>query len=38
MTVLLVEPQAVMAERLFPTITVWNHLEGRPRADNFNRG
>jgi len=28
--------QAVL-KRQFPTITLWNRLEGRPRADNFDR-
>lgn len=26
-----------LQERLFPTVTVWNRLEGRPRADTFDR-
>ncbi|HOY05854.1 MAG TPA: hypothetical protein PLO67_10660 [Saprospiraceae bacterium] len=26
-----------LIERNFPTITYWNRLEGRPRADNFDR-
>lgn len=29
--------QEVLSARLLPTITVWNRLEGRPRAKNFNR-
>jgi hypothetical protein len=28
---------AALEERAFPTITVWNRLEGRPRARNFAR-
>src|SRR5690349_23703849 len=28
---------AALRERRYPTITVWNRLEGRPRADNFDR-
>jgi hypothetical protein len=28
---------AALDKRLFPTVTVWNRLEGRPRADNFDR-
>ncbi len=27
----------VLAQRLLPTITVWNRLEGRPRRDDFAR-
>lgn len=26
-----------VASRLFPTVTLWNRLEGRPRADKFDR-
>jgi hypothetical protein len=26
-----------LQHRLFPTVTLWNRLEGRPRADNFDR-
>jgi hypothetical protein len=26
-----------LQQRLFPTVTVWNRLEGRPRTDNFDR-
>src|SRR5262245_37239132 len=26
-----------LSERSFPTITMWNRLEGRPRKDNFER-
>src|SRR3982751_2226938 len=26
-----------LAARAFPTVTFWNRLEGRPRADNFDR-
>src|SRR5215216_154479 len=29
--------RAALAARLFPTITIWNRLEGRPRADKFER-
>jgi len=29
--------QATLAERLLPTITMWNRLEGRPRTHNFER-
>ena len=29
--------QATLAERLFPTVTVWNRLEGRPRTLAFDR-
>lgn len=29
--------QAVLARRAFPTITLWNRLEGRPRRDDFDR-
>lgn len=28
---------SVIASRLFPTVTLWNRLEGRPRADKFDR-
>jgi hypothetical protein len=28
---------AALADRLFPTVTMYNRLEGRPRADNFDR-
>ena len=28
---------AALTQRLFPTITVWNRLEGRPRTANFDR-
>src|SRR5260370_18168948 len=28
---------AAVEERLFPTVTAWNRLEGRPRTANFNR-
>jgi hypothetical protein len=27
----------VIAERLLPTVTLWNRLEGRPRKDDFDR-
>ena len=26
-----------LTQRLFPTVTVWNRLEGRPRRDDFSR-
>jgi hypothetical protein len=26
-----------LQQRLFPTVTMWNRLESRPRADNFDR-
>lgn len=29
--------QATLARRAFPTITLWNRLEGRPRRDDFDR-
>jgi hypothetical protein len=29
--------QAALAQRLFPTVTVWNRLEGRPRTTEFDR-
>lgn len=29
--------QQVMLARAFPTITLWNRLEGRPRTDDFDR-
>lgn len=29
--------QQALDKRLFPTVTMWNRLEGRPRTDNFNR-
>lgn len=29
--------RSALARRLFPTITIWNRLEGRPRADKFDR-
>jgi hypothetical protein len=29
--------QAALAERMFPTVTVWNRLEGRPRTLAFDR-
>lgn len=28
---------SVVTSRLFPTVTLWNRLEGRPRADKFDR-
>jgi hypothetical protein len=28
---------AALTQRLFPTVTVWNRLEGRPRAADFDR-
>src|SRR5260370_18225371 len=28
---------AAVEGRLFPTVTAWNRLEGRPRTANFNR-
>jgi hypothetical protein len=28
---------AALADRLFPTVTVWNRLEGRPRSAEFGR-
>jgi hypothetical protein len=28
---------AALTKRLFPTITLWNRLEGRPRTDKFDR-
>lgn len=29
--------RSALVERLFPTVTVWNRLEGRPRATDFDR-
>src|SRR6185503_11184007 len=29
--------KSALAERLFPTITTWNRLEGRPRRADFDR-
>src|SRR5215212_6106763 len=29
--------EAVIAERAIPSVTSWNRLEGRPRADKFDR-
>jgi hypothetical protein len=29
--------RAALAERAFPTVTVWNRLEGRPRTTSFER-
>jgi hypothetical protein len=29
--------RVALSEQLFPTITVWNRLEGRPRRDDFSR-
>jgi hypothetical protein len=29
--------RAALAERTFPTVTVWNRLEGRPRTTSFER-
>jgi len=26
-----------LEQRLFPTVTLWNRLEGRPRSDDFDR-
>ncbi len=26
-----------LSSKLFPTVTLWNRLEGRPRTENFNR-
>src|SRR5687767_12685568 len=28
---------ALLSERLFPTVTVWNRVEGRPRSVEFDR-
>jgi hypothetical protein len=28
---------AALAQRLFPTVTIWNRLEGRPRTTEFDR-
>jgi hypothetical protein len=28
---------AALTQRLYPTVTVWNRLEGRPRAEDFDR-
>jgi hypothetical protein len=29
--------RTALSQRLFPTVTVWNRLEGRPRSANFDR-
>ncbi len=29
--------RAALAQRLYPTVTVWNRLEGRPRSADFSR-
>jgi len=29
--------RAALADRAFPTVTVWNRLEGRPRTTDFDR-
>ena len=29
--------KAALDGRLFPTVTLWNRLEGRPRRDDFDR-
>src|SRR5690349_4555767 len=29
--------RAALAQRLYPTVTVWNRLEGRPRRADFDR-
>ena len=29
--------QAALTERLFPSVTMWNRLEGRPRTQDFQR-
>jgi hypothetical protein len=29
--------QVALSERLHPTVTIWNRLEGRPRAEEFTR-
>lgn len=29
--------KTALSERLFPTVTVWNRLEGRPHQDDFSR-
>jgi hypothetical protein len=29
--------RAALGQRLFPTVSVWNRLESRPRADDFDR-
>src|SRR6266550_4081021 len=29
--------RAALERRLFPTVTVWNRLEGRPRTQSFDR-
>lgn len=36
-TATLVNPEILVAQRLYPTITVWNRLEGRPRTANFDQ-
>src|SRR4051794_21865005 len=32
-----VDLEAALRERRFPTVTLWNRLEGRPRTVNFER-
>jgi hypothetical protein len=34
---LVADIRGALADRLFPTITLWNRLEGRPRRDDFER-
>ncbi len=37
MKFVLEDVSAAVTSRLFPTVTLWNRLEGRPRADKFDR-
>ena len=33
----IIDIKQALAERVFPTITIWNRLEGRPRREDFSR-
>jgi hypothetical protein len=37
MSPVLTDVSAALTSRLFPTVTLWNRLEGRPRTDKFDR-
>src|SRR3954451_21728333 len=32
-----IDMEAALLERRYPTVTLWNRLEGRPRAEKFDR-
>jgi hypothetical protein len=33
----IMDMERALAERVFPTVTLWNRLEGRPRSEKFDR-